>query len=377
MGRTRPNSSDLQRPKWRISSNALFDADVTVGDKTPVRKGIQILVGSPKTNSAIASLGGEFPKLSDQGHLIRSQKSGEQQVLIVGGGSPVATLWAVYELGHHFGIRYALFGDMYPTVTPELKVDGIKILLEPVLKTEPGAPSTICRSAPNRGAIAEQELLIKQLAKLKYNRLLLTVSPWQPFVDFEFQGAKKNTALLSHGERFQVDGDTAGRAVFKGAKFFENPDFAGKNSYSERIAAGTLLAKGIIQAARKVGMSTALSFSPLEFSREFATVLPTADKPTDAGQLSIGPGAEAGRLIAPQMTALVKAQIRAYLSTYPDIDAVYLSLPRDSKTGQRADPVVTDKDFKKSLEAPTVRRNQAALNLLNQIIADNTLLRLS
>jgi len=99
--------------------------------------------------------------------------------------------------------------------------------------------------------------------------VMLAVYPWQPFVDFEFNGVKKQTGVLWYGYRYPVGGDTAGRAAFHGAKVFENPDFAGKTSYAERVAAGTQLARGIITTADKLGMSTALALSPLEFPRDF------------------------------------------------------------------------------------------------------------
>lgn len=314
----------------------LFEADVAIGPQAPVSKGLSILIGSPATNSGIEKLGIKFPKLSDQGHLVRSHKVGEQTVLIVGGGSPVATLWAVYELGHHFGIRYALFGDMYPAVKPEFKVDGIDILLEPALKVRTWRTINDFPIGPESWGLAEQEQLIKQLAKLKYNRVMLAVYPWQSFVDFEFNGIKKQTALSWFGYRYPVDGDTAGRAVFKGAKFFENPDFVGKNTYAERIAAGTQHARGIIKAAKKLGMSTALSLSPLEFPREFAAALPGAKRLTGLEQLTIGPGAKQG-IDDPVLMGLVKAQLRAYLTTYPDLDVVYLSLPEFPEWGEHAD----------------------------------------
>ena len=34
--------------------------------------------------------------------------------MILAGGSPVATMWAGYELVERYGVRYLLGGDVYP-----------------------------------------------------------------------------------------------------------------------------------------------------------------------------------------------------------------------------------------------------------------------
>src|SRR5262249_15409219 len=101
---------------------------------------------------------------------------------------------------------------------------------------------------------------------------------------------------------------------------------AGTVSYAERIAAGTRLARGIIDAAHRLGMSTGLAISPLEFPREFAAVLPGAMLQIGLENLTIGPGG-GQRPDDATLMGLVKAQIRAYLTTYPEIDVLYLTLP--------------------------------------------------
>lgn len=377
----------------------LFEAEATIREKASGGKAHLILVGSPMTNPAIATLGIPFPKLSDQGHLVRSVTVGQQKILIVGGGSPVATLWAVYELGHRFGIRYALFGDMDPAVKPEFQLDGIEILLEPALKTRTWRTVNDFPIGPESFGLAEHQRLIKQLAKLKYNRLMLAVYPWQSYVDFEFQGVKKATAFSWFGYRYRVDGDTAGRAVFQGAKYFENPDFVGKTSYPERIAAGTQQAAGIIRAARQLGMSTALSFSPMEFPREFAAVLPNAKTLTGLEQLTIGPGAKQS-LDDATLMALVKTQIRAYLTTYPDVDTLYLSLPEFPEWGDHAEAAFKAIDARTEIGKSTtlekltnaardrqliasgergaqaLRGNVAALEFFHRMLSDKSLLQL-
>src|SRR5262249_18510774 len=66
----------------------LFEAQVKVSDRLPAEPQNLILVGSPATNSTIAKFAGDrWPKLSDQGHLVRSIRlngAGGQKALLVG-----------------------------------------------------------------------------------------------------------------------------------------------------------------------------------------------------------------------------------------------------------------------------------------------------
>jgi hypothetical protein len=378
----------------------LFDAEVKIDSRVADGAKHVVYVGSPSTNPAVQALRVEWPKLSDQGHVLRSVKTRAGQALVAGGGSPVATLWAVYELGHRFGIRYALFGDIYPATTPELKLEGIDLVLEPALRLRTWRTINDFPIGPEAWGLAEQEALLKQLAKLKYNRVMLAVYAWQPFVDFEFKGVKKETGVLWYGYRYPVAGDTAGRAAFKGAKVFENPDLAGKDSYADRVAAATKLAKGIIAQAHQLGMSAALALSPLEFPREFAAALHGSKTMTGLEALMIGPGA-AQLTDDANLMGLVKAQIRAYLTTYPDVDAVYLTLPEFPEWGEHAEEAWKALDARTGVSKTTslekltasardrklissgargiqaLRGNVTALEFFHRLLADKALFKVS
>src|SRR5262245_30879015 len=52
---------------------ALFAADAHIAEKVPDRAEHLVLVGSPQTNPAVKALAGDrWPKLTDQGHVLRS-----------------------------------------------------------------------------------------------------------------------------------------------------------------------------------------------------------------------------------------------------------------------------------------------------------------
>ena len=69
----------------------LFDAEVRISDKPPAGSAMLVLIGSPDTNPAVKrAVGDRWPKLSDQGIVIRSIPRDGGEALVVGGGSPVA-----------------------------------------------------------------------------------------------------------------------------------------------------------------------------------------------------------------------------------------------------------------------------------------------
>jgi len=95
-------------------------------------KGVEhlFLVGSRQTNPAGPEA---FPELSDQGILLRRTEFMGSPALIVGGGSPKATLWAVYDLVERWGVRFLLSGDVLPERPGEL-LPGIDMAAEPALR---------------------------------------------------------------------------------------------------------------------------------------------------------------------------------------------------------------------------------------------------
>lgn len=284
----------------------LYEAEVTIG--TSAEKGTpSILIGDRTTNRQIQTLVPDWKPASEQGHLVQSVMHHGQPALVIGGASPAATCWAATEYAHRLGVRSLLFGDLDPVAAPPFTLQGFDLLREPLLKQRGWE---LCYDLPN-GPLAwsldEQQRLIRQLGKLKYNHLVVRVSADQPFAHFAAAGIQKKTGELFQGRKFPVSGDTAGRAAFRGAKFFENPDFAGKETYDQRLSAGQTLLRGVIDAAHEAGLSVALAVDPFAFPTEFASA---------AGQ-----NQNAGA----QLT-IAKAQLDAYQKAYPTLDAIYLSI---------------------------------------------------
>ena len=324
-------ASELQQQFQR-----LFDADVDVTSKLPRDHRTLVLIGSPTTNPAIKKLVGKrWPKLSEQGIVLRSFSHRKRQALVVGGGSPVATLWAVYELGHQFGIRYLTRDDFYPETPMEMELGEFDQTMEPKLRTRTWRTVNDFAIGPESWGLADQKQLLGQLAKMKFNRIMISLWPWQPFVHYEFRGVKKQTAMLWFGDRFRVDGETPGKKVFSGAQYFENPDLAGKTSYEEMTTAGIQLVSGIVQEAQRLGMTVGIAFFPFNFPREFSNALPGSKPIHQLKHLTIGPGKQGPD--DPLLKELVTTKLRAYIETYPTVDAIYLYLPEFPEWDEHVD----------------------------------------
>lgn len=337
-----PQAPKLERfaaEELAVQLTKLYGAEAAVIEKTPEGDAPLVLIGSPTTNPAVKQAAGEqWPKLSDQGHLLRSVEFDGRDALLVGGGSPRATLWAAYELGHRLGVRYLLSGDVFPAEPGELKLSGYDVLLEPSLKDRTWVGLGAEPIGLSAWGLDDQKRLLGQLAKLKFNRVVLRFEPWQPFVDFECHGVHKRTAQLWQRESWPIDSETPGRAAFHGAKQFSNPDFAGKTDYEAKTKAGIALARGVLQRARELGMTTGIAVSPFAFPREFAETF--ASRPIDSIHAPIAidakrPQPSVGLTVCFERSGqlagdaagrkLVDAQLAAYLKTYPDVDAVHLA----------------------------------------------------
>ncbi len=228
----------------------LFEADVKVAAKVPEAASNVILLGNTAYNHGVEN-NEQTVSVSTQGMIVKTTKSG----LVIRGGSPVATLWAVYEFGHSFGMRYLPEGDYAPIDPPEFSLTGFDtVLMESAAKVRAWRAIDSGAAGQESWGLADYEKLLRQLAKLRFNQVDLVIHEGQPFRDFD-QGGEGE---LWGGREFPVSGETAGRTVFDGAEVFENPDFAGRSTAEERSEAGLVLMRGIRDAAMKLGMAVTI-----------------------------------------------------------------------------------------------------------------------
>ena len=254
----------------------LFEADVTIS-KDNNANGPTVLIGNPGSNPAIGRLT-KWPKLSKQGHLLRKVASGRGYKLIVGGGSPLATYWAACELGHFFGMRRLLHADFPPLKKPAFRLDGVDGTWEPQFKTRAWRTMGTSPASQVSWSLKEHKLRLKQLAKLKFNHLIIPLQTWQPFLPYENARGKRPANKLWRDRELRVDGETAGRAAFGRERVFDNPDFQDARTPVQHTEAGVKLVRGIIAEAKRLGMRTTIEVeAPVLSLKQYRQTFPNAD----------------------------------------------------------------------------------------------------
>jgi hypothetical protein len=286
-----------------------------------------LLVGRPESNPAIkqATLRRPFPKLSDQGLVLRRLQYRGRPALLIGGGSPRATLWAVYELAQRWGVRYLLHGDALPP-RRAFRLPNVDLLMEPKLTVRTWRVINDFANGPESWGMRDYRPLVDQLAKLKFTRLFLSVWVWQPFLHLEIGGIKQQQAWLWYDYHYPITDDMIGRRLFGDGKEFWNPDLPLGASYNDFAAAGERFVHSLIDCAHQRGIECAMTVAPTEFPREFTPLVPKAQKVHQLGEMTIVPGAEA-EVTDPALTSLSAAVLKTAVNTYPELDYIFLGMP--------------------------------------------------
>ncbi len=296
-------------------------------------RGTLFLIGSPSTNSHIRKALGHkgWPQISDQGIVLKRVRYANLPALVIGGGSPAATLWAVYELVERWGVTYLLHGDVLP-VDPDpqaavaLTVPADDVAMEPVLPVRWWRTVGELPCGPESWGLADYRIVLGQLAKMKFNRVLLSLSPWQPFLDPEVNGVRRKTAYLWFDCHYPITDDMPGRRTFGDVEEFWNPDLPRGAPCDEFVQAGIAHCRGIIALARKLGMRCGVTANLTEYPNEFGEVL---DDPQPVHQLAsptVGPGPTTP-IDDAKLTELASAFLKTTVDTYPECDWVMLDMP--------------------------------------------------
>jgi len=279
------------------------------------------LLGSPASNPLIKN----FPQVSDQGVVIQ-RAAGAIPTLIVGGGSPRATMWAVYELAERWGVHYLLDRDALPKKTAFTMPD-LKVKMEPTFRVRAHGTTNVDFADSAEGwGIQEFRQLINQLAKMKFNRLNVGGFAWQPWLEYEVGGIKRQTVALWYGFHYPITPDMPGRSAFPAdAKEFWNPDLPVNGTPDEFLKAGVHLQKQVIDFGKSRGMDCVTTATVSEYPKEFAPILGGAVPIHMISQLTTTPGPTT-RLDDPGLHKLAATVVRATIDTYPKVDRVNISI---------------------------------------------------
>ncbi len=269
----------------------LFGVDVVPDVSLPASTRDIFFVGNPTTNPEHQLQ--PTSRLSPTRGLSRKQKClATSTTLIVGGGSPRATLWAVYDLVGRWDVRFLIHGDVFPS--PKAfsmpRLDSVK---EPILRVRQWRVHNEHAMGPISWGLADYRPVIDQLAKLRFNRLLLYIWPGQPFLPLEYKGIRQTSGTLFFGNRFPITDDMIGRSLFGGESEFWNPDIP-PHGHPEAISKAAIQhVQSLISYAHARGMECVMSANLTEFPKEFKPLLAHMHPVDMMGTPTIGPGADA------------------------------------------------------------------------------------
>jgi hypothetical protein len=316
------NASELER--FAASElcgylDKLFGLNVQPTTKLESSAGV-FLIGNATSNPFIKT----FPKVGDQGIVIE-RLEGATPTLIVGGGSPRATMWAVYELAERWGVRYLLDRDAFPAKS-KFTMPSLHVVMEPIFRVR--AHPTIQDFADSGEAwgIKDFRPLIDQLAKMKYNRLNIFAFAWQPFLAYQVDGIKRQTAALWYSYHYPITPDMPGRSAFPAdTKEFWNPDLPVNGTPDQILQAGVGLQRALLDYGHSRGMECVINATVSEYPKEFAPLLGGAVPIRMLNQLTTTPGPDT-KLDDPGLHKLSSAVVRATIDTYPRADRLNISI---------------------------------------------------
>lgn len=240
---------------------ALYHAEVSLVETPAAKPDYRLLLGNPQTNPALArAIGTDWPQQGAQGVVVRVLKNQRTPTVLVGGQSAAAVLWAAAILDEQLGVRYLLHGDQYPPPSAGPDLSGVGLTAEPTQEDRSWVVYDPSPAGLGGWSLAELEPLLGQLAKLRFNRVVLQLTEDWPFVPDDAQPGRP----LLVDERFPVTGDTAGRRCFGGAKFWTPGDFAGARSVEDWEAAGKAFLGGMERASTALGLSATVDVASAE-----------------------------------------------------------------------------------------------------------------
>lgn len=302
----------------------LFGATISPTETLPASAEAVFLLGSSDSDPGLKQA---HPDLTEQGIVLQSAEYQGIPALIVGGGSPRATLWAVYELVERWGVRYLMGGDVLPAAKDGLDLPDLDVVMEPAftVRAHPSIQDFV--NSGESWGMADFKILIDQLAKHKFTRINAYAFGWQPFLDWECKGIKRSTSWLWYDDHFPITDDMIGRELFDDRAEFWNPDLPVRNEpYAETAAAGERLLHGIIEYARKRGMESSLCADLTQFTPEFAPLLDSSQVVNQVGRLTIVPGPDT-ELHNQNYFDLASACLQAALNTYPEAEYMMVPMP--------------------------------------------------
>ncbi len=311
----------------------LFDAQVTIragrtpsGENRPCFRLKSVRSSQVSVESSVSTdkATGSAAVLTDQGFMLRRVDDNTVELC---GGSPLAALWAVYELVQSWGVAFTLHGDLFPPFPKGPMIPYQSAVHEPRQRLRFWRLINVFWTGPMSWSLKQQRAFIDQLLKQKYNGVYLCMFPNHPFVNFEVQGLRRTKASFNFDVPIPITEGNVGRKHLPKRGFFTNPEFVDCQDFEDLLHQGVAYATAIIAHAKSRGMYVSVAFQPFDIPREFAPLL---EKPIEIGSgEKVG---ESGDIYNDQHLAILRAEFEAYLVTYPQTDIFEIHLPEHART---------------------------------------------
>ncbi|MFA6241294.1 MAG: alpha-glucuronidase family glycosyl hydrolase [Candidatus Hydrogenedentales bacterium] len=298
----------------------LFNVSATIVPVPTAASDYRFFIGTaPHLPSAVIE-SKPLPALSDQGFLLRARTVSGKPSLIIVGGSPVATMWGVYDLVERYGVRYLLDGDVFPEPAAAFSLPQLDTVVEPVFRIRMWKTMGDFAMGMEGWGMADYRPFLDQLAKLKFNRIRISSGPTQPFLEMKVPGIERQTATLWYGEHFPITDDMPGRSLFGNEKEFWNPDLPAPDAGpGPMVEAGVRHTHALVAYAHSRGLDSNFVGAVTDFPKEYAPVVPGAQTINQLGQLTVGPGPSV-LPDNPELKAIAGMVLRSIVDTYPEVD---------------------------------------------------------
>ena len=312
------------------------------------------VVMRPRTTSGVTIvLGAKGRGLSDQGYALRPL---DRTTFQIEGGSPIACLWGVYDLLERWGVRYELHGDVLPDRPGPMRLPEADVVCEPDLRLRCFRTYNDFANNECLWAARDYRFLLDQLAKLRFNAIMVYSRPGDPVVDLRFRGARKSVAEPNFGWKPQIRADHPGHDLFVASGdarrgVFANPDLHERGDYEKTIAAGQAYMRRIFRMAHARGIKCLVVAQVTDFDVPVRNALRDKTRPRDKvepspivrirmGDYREGPDVETGRCMSvsnPVFLDALAANMQAHIDAFPDADAFFFTSTEFGGSGADCD----------------------------------------
>ena len=191
----------------------LFGIDAPVRHAPDDASNAFFIVGNPSTNPHAAA---GWRDVEEQGIVLRRCDLAGKPAVLAGGGSPAATLWAVSRLAEDYGVVHLLHEDVYPRQAGSFYLPDLDLVQAPSLPFRCWRVINDCAWGPESWGLADYAPVLHQLAKMSINRIFISIYPYQPFIDLQIDGLRRQFSTLFYDFFYPITDDMPGRRIFDG-----------------------------------------------------------------------------------------------------------------------------------------------------------------